>query len=75
MIGTKRRLYGPADEVNGRLPNKRDNFSKLDESLAEVGLDAKDTIVFSRTKCVLPQIGIGVHQYNLISKSVERRST
>lgn len=36
-----------ADEVNGSLPERRDNFTKLVETFAKVGLDAKDMIILS----------------------------
>ncbi|KAG6549335.1 hypothetical protein Mapa_009052 [Marchantia paleacea] len=36
-----------ADEVNGSLPERRDNFTKLVEIFAKVGLDAQDMIILS----------------------------
>lgn len=36
-----------ADEVNGSLPERRDKFTKLVNTFAKVGLDAKDMIILS----------------------------
>lgn len=36
-----------ADEVNGSLPERTDNFTKLVQTFAKVGLDAKDMIILS----------------------------
>ncbi|KAG6555796.1 hypothetical protein Mapa_002435 [Marchantia paleacea] len=46
------RIFGPyrrrsADEVNGSLPERRENFTQLVASFAKVGLDARDMIILS----------------------------
>ncbi|OAE27553.1 hypothetical protein AXG93_2779s1010 [Marchantia polymorpha subsp. ruderalis] len=47
-----------ADEVNGSLPERRDKFTKLVNTFAKVGLDAKDMIILSDVALLSSPLGV-----------------